>query len=44
MGTVTIASARGFELTDFVLMGVSILVLGLIAYTVISRMKMYRRH
>lgn len=43
MGTITIASTRSFGLTDFVLVGISIVVLGLIAYTVVSRMKMYRR-
>jgi hypothetical protein len=43
MGTVTIASTRGLGLTDLVLFGVSIAVLALITYTVVSRMKMYRR-
>jgi hypothetical protein len=44
MGTVTIASTRGFGLTDLVLVGISLLVVGLITYTVVSRMKMYRHH
>jgi len=43
MGTVTIASTRGFGLTDIVLLVVSVLVVGLVTYTVVSRMKMYRR-
>ena len=43
MGTITIASTRGFGLTDLVLLGVSVAVLALITYTVLSRMKMYRR-
>jgi hypothetical protein len=43
MGTVTIASTHSFGLTDLVLLCVSIAVLGLVTYTVVSRMKMYRR-
>jgi hypothetical protein len=43
MGTITIASTRGFELTDLILFCVSVAVLGMITYTVVSRMKMYRR-
>ena len=45
MGTVTIASHRGFDSTDFVLLGLTIVIVGLIAWQVISRTRMFRnRH
>lgn len=42
METITIASARGFGLADLVVFGVTAVIVGLIAWQVISRMKITR--